>query len=191
MDLRKRERMGWCGLDWSGSGEGPVEGACEHGNEPSGSIKCWEILEYLRNWRLLKEGSAQWSWLVTFCFCLVGGGEVSNFLIKMYVVDIQIYVNYILNIEPNYSSYEFALKIVWNITGVKLSCNEMLVSNQHYTCDTFHTRIKLSLVILFQNVIAGFIDERGSFGFRKGRISCAARHWKDDHARGIRLTINY
>jgi hypothetical protein len=24
-----------------------VEGCCEHGNEPSGSIKCWEILEWL------------------------------------------------------------------------------------------------------------------------------------------------
>jgi hypothetical protein len=22
-----------------------VEGSCEHGNEPSGSIKCWEICE--------------------------------------------------------------------------------------------------------------------------------------------------
>jgi hypothetical protein len=21
-----------------------VEGSCEHGNEPSGSIKCWEVL---------------------------------------------------------------------------------------------------------------------------------------------------
>jgi hypothetical protein len=27
------------------SGYGSVEGSCEHGNEPSGSIKCWEILE--------------------------------------------------------------------------------------------------------------------------------------------------
>jgi hypothetical protein len=35
-----------------------VEGSCEHGNEPSGSLKCWEILEYLENWRLLKKGSA-------------------------------------------------------------------------------------------------------------------------------------
>jgi hypothetical protein len=26
-----------------------VEGSCEHGNEPSGSIKCWEILEQLNN----------------------------------------------------------------------------------------------------------------------------------------------
>jgi hypothetical protein len=30
---------------------------CEHGNEPSGSIKCWEFLE-LHNWQLLKKGSA-------------------------------------------------------------------------------------------------------------------------------------
>jgi hypothetical protein len=31
--------MGWSGLDGYGSGEGPVEGSCEHGIEPSGSIK--------------------------------------------------------------------------------------------------------------------------------------------------------
>jgi hypothetical protein len=35
-----------------------VEGSCEHGNEPSGCIKCWEVLEYLHNWQLLKKGSA-------------------------------------------------------------------------------------------------------------------------------------
>jgi hypothetical protein len=49
MDIR--ERMGWYGLDWSG-------GSCEHGNEPSGSIKCWEFVEWLRNWQLLKKASA-------------------------------------------------------------------------------------------------------------------------------------
>jgi hypothetical protein len=38
MDLRKME---WDGLDLSASGYGPVEGSCEHGNEPSGSIKFW------------------------------------------------------------------------------------------------------------------------------------------------------
>jgi hypothetical protein len=27
--------MGWCGLDYSGSGYGPIEGCCEHDNEPS------------------------------------------------------------------------------------------------------------------------------------------------------------
>jgi hypothetical protein len=26
--------------------------------KPSGSIKCWEVLEQLHNWRLLKKGSA-------------------------------------------------------------------------------------------------------------------------------------
>jgi hypothetical protein len=40
----ERNRMGWHGLDSSGSGHGAVEGSCEHGNEPSGSIKCWETL---------------------------------------------------------------------------------------------------------------------------------------------------
>jgi hypothetical protein len=37
--------MGWYGLNRSGSGQGPIEGSCEHGNEPSDSIKCWEVLE--------------------------------------------------------------------------------------------------------------------------------------------------
>jgi hypothetical protein len=36
--------MGWYGLDWSGSEYGLVEGSCEHVNEPSGSIICWEFL---------------------------------------------------------------------------------------------------------------------------------------------------
>jgi hypothetical protein len=43
MDLRE---TGWGGMECrSGSGEGPVEGSCEHGNAPSGCIKCWEVLE--------------------------------------------------------------------------------------------------------------------------------------------------
>jgi hypothetical protein len=41
-------------LDWCGSGEGPVEGSCGNGNEPSDSIKYWEVLECLHNLRLLK-----------------------------------------------------------------------------------------------------------------------------------------
>jgi hypothetical protein len=58
MDLRE---IGWDGVDWMdgyGSEWGPVEGSCEHGIESSGSIKCWEVLEVLHNWRLLKKGSA-------------------------------------------------------------------------------------------------------------------------------------
>jgi hypothetical protein len=35
-----------------------VEGSCENGIEHSGSIKCWEVLEWLYNWQLLKKGSA-------------------------------------------------------------------------------------------------------------------------------------
>jgi hypothetical protein len=37
---------------------GTVEGSCEGGNEPSGSIKRWEVLEWLHNWQLLKKRSA-------------------------------------------------------------------------------------------------------------------------------------
>jgi hypothetical protein len=40
IDLRE---IGWDGMDWIDLAL--VEGSCEHGNEPSGSIKCWEILE--------------------------------------------------------------------------------------------------------------------------------------------------
>jgi hypothetical protein len=37
--------MGWYGLNWSGSVWGPVEGSCEHINEPSSFIKLLEVLE--------------------------------------------------------------------------------------------------------------------------------------------------
>jgi hypothetical protein len=37
--------MGLYGLNLSCSGYGSVEGSCEHGKEPSGSIKFWEIVE--------------------------------------------------------------------------------------------------------------------------------------------------
>jgi hypothetical protein len=32
-----------------GKPEGPVEGSCEHGIEPSGSIKWWGVFEGLHN----------------------------------------------------------------------------------------------------------------------------------------------
>jgi hypothetical protein len=41
-----------------------VEGSCEHGNEPPGCVKCWEILEWASNWRPFKRHSAAMSWLV-------------------------------------------------------------------------------------------------------------------------------
>jgi hypothetical protein len=37
-----------------------VEGSCGHGNAPSGSVKCWEILEQLSDWPILKKCPAPW-----------------------------------------------------------------------------------------------------------------------------------
>jgi hypothetical protein len=39
MDLRE---IGWDAVDWIDMAQ---EGSCEHGYEPSGSIKYWECLE--------------------------------------------------------------------------------------------------------------------------------------------------
>jgi hypothetical protein len=47
--------MVWIGLMWLRIG--PVEGSCEHGNEPSVSMKCWKILELLNDWQLLRKDS--------------------------------------------------------------------------------------------------------------------------------------
>jgi hypothetical protein len=33
----------WCELEWSGLGQVQVESSCERGNDPLGSIKCWEL----------------------------------------------------------------------------------------------------------------------------------------------------
>jgi hypothetical protein len=35
-----------------------VEGSCEHGDEPAGSLKCWKVPEWLHNWQLLRKGSS-------------------------------------------------------------------------------------------------------------------------------------
>jgi hypothetical protein len=39
-------------------------GSCQHGNECSGFIKCWEILDYLSDCWLLENVSAPWSSLM-------------------------------------------------------------------------------------------------------------------------------
>jgi hypothetical protein len=41
--------VGRCGLYSSGSGEGPVAGCCEHGDESSGTIKCGQFIDQLSN----------------------------------------------------------------------------------------------------------------------------------------------
>jgi hypothetical protein len=47
-----RIEIGWAGMDWIDLAQDkrPVEGSCEHGNEPSSSIKSWESLEWLSDW---------------------------------------------------------------------------------------------------------------------------------------------
>jgi hypothetical protein len=45
-----------------------VEGSCEHGNERSGSVKYWEVLEQLSDWRLLKKDSTSWNWLDNYAY---------------------------------------------------------------------------------------------------------------------------
>jgi hypothetical protein len=45
LDGYLENRVGGCGLDSSGSGYGPVAGCCEHGNEPSGSIKVGAFID--------------------------------------------------------------------------------------------------------------------------------------------------
>jgi hypothetical protein len=43
MDLRE---IAWGSMDWINlSQDRPVAGCCEHGDEPSGSIRCFEIVE--------------------------------------------------------------------------------------------------------------------------------------------------
>jgi len=53
-------RWGGRRLDSSGSGDGQVAGSCKHHNEPSGSTKCGELLDWL-----LKTDSIPWSWSVS------------------------------------------------------------------------------------------------------------------------------
>ena len=55
------------GLDRAGSGWGQAVGSCECGNEPSGSTKCGEFLDWLKTGWLLKKDSAPWSELVSMC----------------------------------------------------------------------------------------------------------------------------
>jgi hypothetical protein len=43
MDLGE---VGWGDMDWIGSGQEQVESSCEFGIEPSGSMKCWETIEW-------------------------------------------------------------------------------------------------------------------------------------------------
>jgi hypothetical protein len=55
IDLRE---IGWDGMDWIDLDQDRDQWRAlgKHDNEPTGSIKCWEVLEWLHNWQLLKKG---------------------------------------------------------------------------------------------------------------------------------------
>jgi hypothetical protein len=55
------------GLVSAGSEYGPVTGFCEHGNEPSGSIKDGEFLDLLSDHQLLKDCSTALIMFVKSC----------------------------------------------------------------------------------------------------------------------------
>jgi hypothetical protein len=60
-------RMSWDGVGWIVLvQEIPVEEACEQGNGPSGSIRCWELLQYLHNWRPLDNEE----WCLLGCYAV-------------------------------------------------------------------------------------------------------------------------
>jgi hypothetical protein len=52
--ILKKQDKGY-GVDSSGSGQGIVAGSCDHGNEPSGFIKCYKFLKWLSNCWLLNK----------------------------------------------------------------------------------------------------------------------------------------
>jgi hypothetical protein len=62
MDLRE---MGWGGMDRIDLAQDRNQwrSCCDHGNELSRSLKCWEVLEQLHNCRILKKGSTPCSLL--------------------------------------------------------------------------------------------------------------------------------
>jgi hypothetical protein len=57
------KEIGWGGMDWIDLAQDRNQwrDVVNTAMNLRGSIKCWEILEWLRNWRLVKKDSAPWS----------------------------------------------------------------------------------------------------------------------------------
>jgi hypothetical protein len=55
------EKKEWGGMDLIELDQDrEVEGSCECGNEPSGTINCWESIEWLHSWWALEYYSSPW-----------------------------------------------------------------------------------------------------------------------------------
>jgi hypothetical protein len=63
-----KKEDGGSGWDWYYSGQKEVAASCKQSNENSGSIKYREFRDNLRNYQLLKGGSASWSYLFIYLF---------------------------------------------------------------------------------------------------------------------------
>jgi hypothetical protein len=74
-----------------------VEGSCEHGNEPSGSVKCLEILEWLSHWRLLQKDSAPQSYLCVFCVIVPECSNFAAFLNDLYTGKLSLHYVFLLH----------------------------------------------------------------------------------------------
>jgi hypothetical protein len=61
-----------------------VESSCEFGNEPSGSIKCWESTEWLHNLWPLEWYSAPQSQYPYIFFAKIRGHAVAGLLTAQY-----------------------------------------------------------------------------------------------------------
>jgi hypothetical protein len=60
----------WTGLNWLRIGT-PIVGSCEHGNEPSSSVKGGEFLNKLSDCWLLKKDSTPLSYIITWLWTLI------------------------------------------------------------------------------------------------------------------------
>jgi hypothetical protein len=72
-----------------------MAGCCENGNELSGSVKCWEILEQLRVWQLLKKDTALRCYVVNGLDFNVTRNSLGNKSVNMSVMGLKEIVDFL------------------------------------------------------------------------------------------------
>jgi hypothetical protein len=110
--------------------------ACEHGNEPSGSVKCREIVEWLHNWRLLKKGSTS---LVSEYSSTWGG-------LALILVAIIVLTDRALVLLVS----QFMVALYSNSTCWKWCCVDRNIINSIYS--DLHNRIQQNMPFAFSSV---------------------------------------
>jgi hypothetical protein len=153
--------MGWYRLNLSGSGYGPVKGSSEHGNETSGSVKCREILEQLRNWRFLTKDLIPWSLLVTdpdilmfYCHSQVRLTWTPHFF-ERYPYKFNLYMNLCLVFSPcsSKSTSLLSSRVYWQWIQTSLQdrfLNRRLAKSQILEITYLEIQIHVSLPSHFE-----------------------------------------